>query len=126
MPVRRPSLPAKSAAIIARLAEDVASLSAKVEWLTGLAFAAIARQADLEAPGPTIKALSIDTNYSPSTIRKWAHARPEGERFVRRGGRVYLIEEALPPKVAEGRGITAIWRFCRCVFPISIRTRSPV
>ena len=72
MSARQKPMPDESAAIIARLTEDVASLTASVEWLTGLAFAAIAREAAAEAPGPTIKALALDTGFSESALRKFA------------------------------------------------------
>ena len=58
---------------IAALEARLAAAEAKIEWLSGLAFAAIAREAAAEAPGPTIKALSIDTGFSESALRKWAH-----------------------------------------------------
>jgi hypothetical protein len=80
----------------------IAMLEARVEWLTKTVVAGIVRQAEAEAPGRTVKALAIDTNYSPSAIRKWAHARPEGERYRKVGGRVYLREEALPPRWRKG------------------------
>ena len=93
---RRPSLPDKSAAIIARLTDDVASLKASVEWLTTVVVAGIVRQADLSDQGllTTKQAAYAAGVRSEGTIRHW---RDQGKiEVVEVGRKRYVKASSLP------------------------------
>ena len=81
-----------SADVIARLE----AAEAKIEWLTGLAFASIARQADLEAQGLlTLKQAAYAAGVrSEGTIRNW---RDQGKiEVVEVGRKRYVVASSLP------------------------------